>query len=173
MKYPVQTFCSFLLPLFLLAAGACKKPILEVTESTVPPLVLTTSIGDSLPAKAISSLDLDGLTGIKIQHYSGLYCSYFEYNADKKLLLETISTLPFPLHAKYSDIICHRISTADLDMIRRGLSKIELESVPAFWDADLSNAEIFECVKPPFRHTLQIAKASNRILHRIELLEGS
>jgi hypothetical protein len=161
---------GLLLTFFLIAAGACKKPVLEVNDGTIPPLVLTAAIEDSLPSKTIRALNLNGVIGLKVQYYSGVYTSYFEYEADKSLLLETISELPFPMNSNLSDTHCRRISLQALITQRKTVSAIELESASHFWQSLETDYEIFECIKAPFRHTLQVAKNSNQVLHRIELL---
>jgi hypothetical protein len=160
-----------LLPLFLLALGACKKPVLEVTEGTIPPLILSIAIEDSLPAKTIQALDLEGTTGLKIQYYSGLYNSYFEYEADNRLLLEEISSLPFPMNSRRSDTQCRLLSFETFKTIRKDISTAELENTAHFWDTDEASYQIFECIKPPYKHILQLERGTDHVLHRIELLE--
>jgi hypothetical protein len=164
---------GLLLPLFLMTAGACKKPVLEITDGAIPPLVLTTSIEDSLPQKSIVALKLEGLTGLKIQYYSGVYTSYFEYKAEKNVLLDAISMLPFPMNSNVSDTQCRKISFGDMNRDKEHLSAVEIENAFGFWDARESHIEVYECVKAPFKHTLQIESGSNTVRHRIELLERS
>jgi hypothetical protein len=161
----------FTIPLLiLLALGACKKPVLEIPLDYIPPLVLSTSIQDSLPAAAIKVLKLDGVSGLKIKHHNGMYASYFEYEADKNLLVNTISNLPFSMDAAKADTRCHPISLQQIDVIRQNLLPGELENTTFFWNVDRSHLKVFECIKPPYRHTIQMSENSNRILHRIELL---
>src|SRR5688572_29333541 len=147
----------FTIPLvLLLVLGACKKPVLEISSDFVPPLVLSTSIHDSLPPGAIKVLELEGVSGLKIKHYNGMYASYFEYDAtDKNLLLNTISALPFRMDATKADAQCHLISFQELDVIRQNLQPYEFENTTSFWNVDRSNMKVFECIKPPFRHTIQ------------------
>ena len=164
---------GLLLPVFLLALGACKKPVLEVTDGTIPPLVLATAIEDSLPAKTVKALHLEGTRGLKIQYYSGLYSSYFEYDVDNNVLLEEISSLPFPMNSSLSDTRCRKISFQTFNGLRKNISTTELESVPRFWNTDKSGYQRFECIKPPYKHTLQLQSGTNHVLHRIELLEQS
>lgn len=166
----MRIIIAFLLAAFLIGAGSCKKPVLEVSDGTIPPLVLATSIHDSLPKEAIELLNLEGVTGIKVQYYSGLYSKYFEYSADKTIVLDALSELPFPMHANYSDTRCRPINFQELDIIQKNISTVEVQSASAFWSAHDSKEEIFECIKPPFRHTIRIAKDSRNIRHRIELL---
>jgi hypothetical protein len=99
-----------------------------------------------------------------------MYASYFEYEADKNLLVNTISNLPFSMDAAKADTRCHSISFQELDVIRQNLQPYEFENTTSFWNVDRSNLKVFECIKPPFRHTIQMTDGSNRILHRIELL---
>lgn len=155
--------------MLLLALGACKKPVLEVPLGFIPPLVLSTSIGDSLPSGAVKALHLEGITGVKIKHHNGMYASYFEYEADKNLLLKTISALPFRMDATKADTQCYRISIQELEIIKQKLQPQELENTSFFWNVDQSAVTIFECIKPPYKHILQIESGSNHIRHRIEL----
>lgn len=161
------------IPIFLLVLGACKKPVLEITDGSVPPLVLMTAIEDSLPAKTISALNLGGLTGLKIQYYSGLHNSYFEYDANKDLVLDAISALPFPMNSGISDVRCRQISFRTFNSVRRNISVTEVEGTNGFWNTDESGYQRFECIKPPYKHILQMENGSDHILHRIELLEQS
>jgi hypothetical protein len=156
--------------MLLLALGACKKPVLEVPLDFIPPLVLSTSIHDSLPAGAVKALQLEGITGVKIKHHNGMYASYFEYEADKNLLLKTISTLPFSMNAAKADTRCNPISFQQIEVMREHLLPGELENTTFFWEINQSQLKIFECIKPPYRHTIQMKENSNLILHRIELL---
>ena len=156
--------------LVVLALGACKKPVLEIPLDFIPPLVLSTSIQDSLPPAAIKVLNLGGVSGLKIKHHNGMYASYFEYEADKNLLLNTISTLPFSMDANKADTSCHLISTEQIDVMQQDLLPGEFENTPFFWNVDRSHLKVYECIKPPYRHTIQMSENSNRILHRIELI---
>ena len=161
----------FTIPLLVvLALGSCKKPVLEIPLDFIPPLVLSTSIQDSLPPAAIKVLKLDGVSGLKIKHHNGMYASYFEYEADKNLLLNTISTLPFSMDANKADTRCHLISLEQIDALRQNLLPGEFENTTFFWNVDRTHLKVYECIKPPYRHTIQVSENSNRILHRIELL---
>jgi hypothetical protein len=155
--------------LALLALGACKKPVLEITDKTVPPLVLSASIRDSLPQTVVKALQLDNVTGVKIQYYNGLHATYFEYQADKDLLLQLLSALPFPAAAHKADTRCHGLSAHELKILQRKISPVETEVAASFWNTDVPTLEIFECIKPPYRHTIQVTN-DNRILHRVEFL---
>ena len=133
-------------------------------------MVLYTSILDSLPVEAAKSLKIDKVTGIKIKQYDGSYANYFEYNADKELLLTTLSSLPFALNVVVADTTCYRLDSKELALIRQQIASSEYNAATAFWNTDFTNVEVYECLKPPYRHTVQISKNSNRIFHRIEFV---
>ena len=123
----------FTIPLLLLLTlGACKKPVLEIPLAFIPPLVLSTSIQDSLPPAAVRVLGLGGVSGLKIKHHNGMYASYFEYEADKNLLLSTISTLPFSMDANKADTRCHLISLDQIAVMRQDVLPGELENTTFF-----------------------------------------
>ena len=135
----------FTIPLLvMIASGACKKPVLEIPLDFIPPLVLSTSIQDSLPPAAIKVLKLDGVSGLKIKHHNGMYASYFEYEADKNLLLNTISTLPFSMDANKADTRCHSISLEQIDVIQQNLLPGEFENTTFFWNVDRSRLKVYE-----------------------------
>ena len=169
----MKTFSSlslFAILLGLFALGACKKPVLEVKLDYIPPLVLSTSVQDSLPAKVVKNLKLDGLTGLRYKYVTGLYSSYFEYYADPTLLFETLSDLPFSINGGMADTRCQPTTFHEFDLLRQNLTLAEYESESFFWDMDRSEVEIFECLKPPFRHTILVTKRTNRIFHRVQFL---
>ena len=152
----------------LFAWGACKKPVFEPSLNYIPPLVLSTSIHDSLPAGAIKALNLDNITGLQIRHHNGQYSNYFEYEADKALLLKLMDALPISLNATIADTRCYQISIEDFNVVRRGLQPDEFQNTTSFWQAGETDVEVFQCIKPPYRHLIQITKNSNRIIHRVE-----
>jgi hypothetical protein len=164
------SFSLFAILLGLFALGACKKPALEGKLDYIPPLVLSTSIHDSLPAKAVETLMLNGLAGLKYKYVTGLHSSYFEYYADPTLLFKTLSELPFSMNGVMADTRCQSSTFHEFDLLRQNLTLAEYESESFFWDVDRSEVEVFECLKPPFRHTIQVTKKTNRIFHRIQFL---
>lgn len=169
----MRVVLPFALLVLLITSGACKKPVLEITEKVVPPLILSTSIQDSLPHKAVQALGLSHVVGLKVKYASGLYSDYFEYDAERNLLLATIAELPFKLQGVVADTRCHPISFEEMMAQKENLSPTETSSAEFFWATDPMSVDVFECVKPPFRHTLQVGRNSNRILHRIEFLGHS
>jgi hypothetical protein len=156
--------------LVLFAFGACKKPVFEPSLNYVPPLVLSTSIYDSLPANAIQTLNLGNITGVQIKHHNGEYSNYFEYDADKALLLKVMATLPIAINARVADTRCYEISFEDFETFQGLLQPGEFQNAMSFWEADRSDLQVYQCIKPPFRHIIQMSKNSKRILHRIEFM---
>lgn len=155
----------------IMALGACKKPRLENELDYIPPLVLATSLEDSLPLKAIDALDLPKTYGTKILYYNGLYASYFEYEADPNAVVQTVSQLPFPIHLNIpADTLCRPISQHDFETMMKLISAEEKESTSNFWASYKNKFNAFECIKGQFKHTLLLSRNSNRILHRIEFL---
>jgi hypothetical protein len=164
-----------LLPLLLIVAFfSCQEPksrqlTYEQAENT-PPLVLYTSLDDSLPPKAIQSLNLQQrVLGLKVKYMTGQYASYFEYEAKGDQVLETISRLPFSLNASRADTLCLRMDYRYLEFMKAEMSPVELENAPAFWTAG-DDFEVYECNKYPYLHTVLINRKSNKVLHRVALL---
>lgn len=162
--------------LICLAITACHQPdrptINFIEEGNDIPIVFRTSLADSLPDSALKSMQLEPVTGIKIQFLSGKYISYFAYETDMETAVSTISQLPFPMGNSVSDTLCRRISRVDLDTIRETLSQEELEHSTFFWHPE-SNIEIYDCIKSPFRHTLLLNNNTRQVWHRIERMTES
>jgi hypothetical protein len=158
--------------LIILVLGTCKKPQFETHDNynKVPPIILSTSLKDSLPAEAIKVLKLGEVTGIKIQYITGVHASYFEYQADPNAVLTMLSQLPFFMNTLKADTVCHQIPLHDLNLIKQKLSVTEIESTQSFWNTSQAEVEIYECIKPPFKHTVITSENSNHILHRVEFL---
>jgi hypothetical protein len=164
----MKTFFTFSVLLFVFALGACKKPILETGAAEIPPLVLSTSIYDSLPDAAIKKLHLTDVTGMKFKYHTGKFTCYFEYSADKKLVLQVLSELPFPIDISIADSTCKQISLGEMGSLSQHLSRTEVDGTSSFWNVS-HNVEVFECIKPPFRHIVQISP-TKKVLHRIEFI---
>jgi hypothetical protein len=162
----------FILPIAVpMILGACKKPRLEEELDYIPPLVLATSLEDSLPSKAIKALNVPNTIGTKILYHNGLYASYFEYESDPNAVIETVSQLPFPISSNIpADTLCRPISPRDIETMMKLISAEEKESTANFWTSYKNKYDAFECIKGHFRHTLLVNRSSNRILHRIEFL---
>lgn len=163
---------SFIFPcLLVLSALSCKKPgqsNLATDPESIPPLVLSTSLNDTLSPKAMRALNLEKVTGLKVKYITGHYASYFEYEADRRQVLKTISQLPFSQYAAAADTVCSPLTRTDLALLRQHISSVELENASSFWTADLEEFEVYECLKSPLKHTILISKNSRRVLHRIE-----
>ena len=143
--------------MLLFALGSCKKPVLEVTSETVPPIILATSIYDSLPAHAVKTLGLEALSGLKLVYRSGEQISYFHYRIDKHKLLHVLGELPFNAHARIADTYCRNISAVDLERPWDDLSALDPEMQISIDDPDII---VYQCSKPPFLHTV-VARAES------------
>jgi hypothetical protein len=163
---------SFIFPcLLVLSALSCKKPgrsNLTPDPASIPPLVLATSLSDTISPNALRALKLEKVTGLKVKYITGHFASYFEYEADGKQILKTISQLPFSRYATLADTVCSPLTPVDLALLRKHVSGDEIKHGSSFWTADLEEFELYECLKSPLKHTILIGKNSRRILHRIE-----
>ncbi|HEY9005668.1 MAG TPA: hypothetical protein VIM75_06020 [Ohtaekwangia sp.] len=160
--------------LIILSLAACHKPMHLSNDGysweEAPPLVLRTSLNDSLSAKALQQLQLTNTPGVQVKYNNSTYVNYFEYKADHELLLRTIASLPFSRYAMRADTVCYRIPMKDLALIRKGISDTEYEASSFFWDADANTFDIYECYKAPMKHTLLMSRNSTTVLHRIEFV---
>lgn len=149
----------------LFALGSCKKPVLEATTDGVPPLVLATSIYDSLPSETVKVLGLEKVNGLKLLYRSGEEVSYFHYKADKKNLLRVLSELPFNANSRIADTLCRKISLAELSRPWDDLSDFDSKMPVNIEEAAVT---VYQCSKPPFLHTIIARLESDEILHRVE-----
>ena len=172
----MKRFVSLLPLLFIYAFFACQgtkeKQIKYEQAEQAPPLVITTSLDDTLPEKAVHSLNLqERVLGTKVKYMTGIQASYFEYEADADQVLTMISRLPFSVYALQADTTCLRMDRRHLDLIKQRISAVEYESAPAFWGAG-DEFEIHACNKYPYLHTVLIDLKSNKVLHRVLFQEG-
>lgn len=168
----------YLFPLVLIASAfSCSTPPphAESTSNTLQsqfnePAIFYTSLADSLSVKAMETLKLSDVTGIKVKYLNGTESRYFEYTAEKQSAIRAVSQLPFTKYCTVSDTHCRRISIDDIVSTRQTISATEYEHSAFFWNADPTRVEVYECIKSPFRHTLLIDSKSNHVIHRIEVL---
>lgn len=133
-----------------------------------PPLVVYTSLSDTLTPEALRSLGIDDVTGIKLKSINGLYACYFQYHAEAKKLLDTFAGLPFHRSAVVADTVCRKVPFYAFESWRKNITAAELQSAPDFWFASPEEFEVYECIKPPMRHQILISKTDNRVMHRAE-----
>lgn len=133
-----------------------------------PPLIVSTSLAATLPAKEVRQLKLEHVLGIKVKYATGRYVSYFEYTADRRAILDTLARLPFSKNTVLADPHGRLVSYQVVEQIKSSLQPDELQTGNLFWEANLQAYDVYECLKTPFRHTLLISKNSTQILHRIE-----
>jgi hypothetical protein len=160
----------FLFPVLLLyAAFACKEPGADVngiTNSGASTTVMFyTSLADTLPGKTLQRMNVGDVNGVKFKTLNGNEVRYFEYNADPRKLLAAISEMPFNKNALIADTLCRKINSLSL------VAQEELIPGDDYWIKFMNiNADeflLYECIKPPLKHTLLIPKKSSRVLHRI------
>jgi hypothetical protein len=164
---------TIVIPLLLLFSFACKKPNASLQADAfadIPPLILRTSLKDTLTKKVLTTLQLNDTEGVKIKYQNGNYASYFTYEADGDALLRAIGSLPFPRYVIKADTVCHAISFRDIALLKKNVTNAEYEASAFFWDIDATNYDVYECLKPPLRHTLLISKTTRQVLHRAEYI---
>ncbi len=166
----------YLFPILLaISALSCNRiqpsdPDKSIAYNEAEPVVFSTSLADTLSQKAFDELNVGEVSGIKVKYLSGHENRYFEYVAEKQLVLRVISHLPFTKYSVFSDTNCRRISFNDLNTVREKISETEYENSLSFWNADPGSIEVYECIKSPLRHTLLFDSKSNHVTHRIEVL---
>jgi len=162
----------FTLPLLILfALASCwKSEQFNASETSTmpPPLVVLISLADTLPEKSFHNLHVQDVHGFKVKYATGQSVSYFDYQADRTVVLDTISRLPFSKYSALADVQCRPIPYQAIEILRSAISGYEIETGRSFWEADRNEFDVYECIKAPFRHTLLLNKKSARVIHRIE-----
>lgn len=164
---------SFAALLIILSAFACKKPAhIGKSDSSeeISSIVFATSLSDTLPQKTLEEINVTDAMGIKIASIDGTYVSYFEYQAEPGNVVKALSNMAFSKACVLADTTCRRISNKNLEELKSQVSTVEVDHSEFFWAANSGGMEAFECIKPPFKHTLLVDKNSTRIFHRIEFL---
>lgn len=160
--------------LLLLGLAACQKPKENIESSynynSFEPLVLYTSLHDTLSEKAMKGMKLEKVDGLKIKYPTGNYSSYFEYMADPHDVLREIGHASFPVYASIADTLCRKVDYKTLALMRQNISATEQETCSFFWNVNEHEFEVYECFKGSLKHTLLINHHSNQILHRIEFV---
>lgn len=161
------------IPVVLLFTIACKKPVASVNDDNfadIPPLILRTSLKDTLTKKVLTTLQLNDTEGVKIKYQNGNYASYFTYEADRDALLRAVDSIPFARYAVKADTVCYQISFREIALLKQKVPAAEYEAAAFFWDVNAAAYDVYECLKPPLRHTLLISKNTRQVLHRAEYI---
>lgn len=163
---------KFLFPLLLLfGAFACTNPCKNVSDlNDVEPIVFYTSLADTLPKETFEKINTGNVLGVKFKDMKGNDIRYFEYKADAKSLISSLSEMPFDKESVLADTLCRRIGLEVLRYSLEQTSASEENYAGQFRYADEQEFFIFECIKPPLKHTVLTAKKSNKVLHRIAYL---
>jgi hypothetical protein len=136
-------------------------------DKSFPPLILATSLKDSVSQNAIVTLGLDNVPGVKFKYRNGSFASYFSYRANKQDLLRAMALLPVQIGSHVADTTYRQIAFSDLHKIRNDAHGVEIENAASFWQTSEDNFEAFECLKPPFRHVILVSKSSDQVFHRV------
>ena len=144
-----------------------------VTESaaasnSVPPLLLATSLHDSVPDYLLTQNGLPDVSGIKLKFHTGNFASHFRYNVPAERVLRTLALLPVSFASTRADTTCRAMQLEELNDFIANLSTGEYEQFPDFVQASSSGFDAYECLKPPFRHIVLISRNDNTVLHRVD-----
>jgi len=134
------------------------------------PIILATSLADTLGESAFQRLHIADVDGIKVKYPTGNFASYFEYQADHQNLLRAVGSLPATLYASRVDTSCRPISFENLPTELQHPCDLEQENASTFWFASREDYVVYDCLKAPFRHTLLLHKTTNMVIHRIEFI---
>lgn len=155
----------------LFSLASCKREDQNGTRTAhelLPPLVVRTALADTLPVWAIQRLKLEHTQGIKVKYATGQHVSYFDYEANRSEVLNTMGKLPFSKYAPLADTLCRRVPITSIELMKSIVSQDEVRAGFTFWEVDVNEFDVYECIKAPFRHTLLISKQTPRVIHRIE-----
>ena len=139
----------------------------ENVENLLPPLVLRTSLYDSLPANIVDMLDLGAISGTKVKYRNGLYASYYQYSTDRRKLLSAMALMPVPIRDRTADTSYHKLDPGELQALNNSVPLSEFPYDEGFWSASKQDFDIIESVKPPFRHLFLISKSDRMVFHRV------
>jgi hypothetical protein len=139
----------------------------EDVDEILPPLVLSTSLYDSLPGTVVDMLGLSGVEGTKIKYRSGLYASYYRYSVDRQKLLGAFTLMAVPIRDNIADTSYRLLTRAELQSVSNTLPLSEFAYDEGFWSAALDQFEVLESIKPPFRHIVLVSKVEGTVFHRV------
>lgn len=131
------------------------------------PMIMTTSLADTLAPEFIKMVGITDVSGTKFIAPSRTWSSYFSYHADKQKVFSALQQLPFTFTDNKVDLSVRRVSPNDLQRIKSSLPHGEILNAEKFW-SPIKDSDVYEFIKPPFRHTLIISETSGIIQHRIE-----
>ncbi len=129
---------------------------------------IETTLSDTLSVEQVAMLGIDDVAGIRLNRLeSNSYAVYFEYNADPSRLIKALGRLPFHRSGKIADTRCRAISDDEFIVLRRGASDNEFNQMQSFWSPDLQREEVYECIKPPFKHTIIVNTKTSSVKHQV------
>lgn len=139
----------------------------DVIDTGLPPLILATSLRDSMPDAVVEMLNLGSVHGKKIKYHSGSYASYYRYSADRRKLLTAFALIPVAMREKTADTSYRLLDRTELELLNKTIPLAETSCDEGFWSASLENFDVLESVKPPFRHLLLLSKSGRTVFHRV------
>jgi hypothetical protein len=127
----------------------------------------------SVRADILSTFDIEvkEIHGIQVtDHDADTVSFYFEYEADYREVLNTISALPIQIDDNISAMRCGLLNspTNPLDNSKK-IAREEVDASEFFWDAKPEEYIFYECLKGSLKHLLLVSKTSSRILHKVEV----
>lgn len=132
----------------------------------IPSVVFATSLRDTLPVEMVERFGLSKVSGVKLKSGPRNDVSYFEYSAEVPAFLRALGNCPFHRSEILADTTARRIDRREIEMLAATVNETEKQAAPLFWNSGKS-FDAYECIKPPFRHTLLVNTSTGKILHRV------
>lgn len=105
-------------------------------------------------------------SGVSLTFPDGRQVYFFDYAVDSSQILQQFNSLPFKMGNGKSDVTCRQtkldLPTDDENL----LSWIDQDA----WIGNDAGYIAYECIKPPFKHTLLVHHDNHKIHHRVERL---
>jgi hypothetical protein len=130
--------------------------------------LIKTTLSDTLGIDVFVAMGVQDVTGIRLQKGFNKYSAYFEYHGSAEKILAVLSSLPVRIQNQNADVTCGEIPFPEFVSLAREMSTVELEQSANFWTASFPSETVYDCIKPPFRHTIIVNADQSTIRHRIE-----
>jgi hypothetical protein len=145
--------------------SACKKPKTSMVE--IPSgqyMSFATSLNDTIPLKAISTLELKAnVEGYKIRYLTGQERRYFEYQAEPQRVMQAFREMAFVVSNHRTDTDLRMVSFEEM----RSADDYAPDESDDFWNILPAEYYAFECLKSGIKHQVLIHKNTHRVLHRV------
>jgi hypothetical protein len=151
--------------IFIGFISACEKPKTPMVE--VPSdqyLSFATSLNDTIPLKAISTLQLKAkVEGYKIRYLTGEERRYFDYQAEPERVIQAFRDMAFVISDDRTDIDLRMVSFEEM----KSADDYAPDESEDFWNIQPTEYYAFECLKSGIKHQVLIHKNTHRVLHRV------